>query len=74
MPLRNSGHDIFETVEADHGRIETRKGSILPAGQYLMDENLLAWKNLGTIIRLEATREIKGKITHETRYYISDEQ
>lgn len=70
----HSGHDMHQTLEADHGRIETRKCSILPAGEYLLDENLQAWKNLGTIIRLESTREIQGKVTHETRYYISDEQ
>lgn len=70
----NSGHDMYETIEADHGRIETRKCSILPAAEYLMEENSQAWKNLGTIIRLEARREVQGKVTQETRYYISDEK
>lgn len=70
----NSGHDMHETIEAGHGRIETRKCSILPAEEYLMEESLQAWKNIGTIIRLEARREIQGKVTQETRYYISDEK
>lgn len=70
----NGGHDMYQTIDADHGRIETRKCSILLAAEYLMEENLQAWKNLGTIIRLEARREIQGKITQETRYYISDEK
>lgn len=70
----HNGTDVFETTEAGHGRIETRKCSILPATEYLMDENLAGWKNLKTIIRIEATREIQGKTTRETRYYISDEE
>lgn len=49
---------ICEAIEADHGRIETRKCSILPAGEYLMEENIQTWKNLGTIIRLDAKREV----------------
>lgn len=70
----HSGHDTYQNIEADHGRIETRKCSILPATEYLMEENILPWRNLKTLIRIEATREVKGKVTQETRYYISDEQ
>jgi hypothetical protein len=29
--VRNGHDDVHETLEADHGRIETRKSSILPA-------------------------------------------
>lgn len=68
------GHDMHETIDADHGRIETRRCSILPATEYLMEEKLSPWKNLGTVIRLESKREIQGKITQETHYYISDEK
>lgn len=70
----HSGLDTYETVDAGHGRIETRKCSILPANQYLLEENLQTWKNLETIIRIEATREIQGKVTTQIRYYISDEK
>jgi predicted transposase YbfD/YdcC len=38
----NSGTDVYETIEADHGRIENRKCSILPVAEYLMQENLSA--------------------------------
>jgi len=69
----HSGRDTYETVDADHGRIETRKCSILPAKEYLMEENLVAWRNLNTIVRIESIREIQGKTTQEVRYYISDE-
>jgi len=70
----HAGVDTHQTLDADHGRIETRKCSILPAEAYLMQESLLAWENIKTIIRMESTREIQGKVTQETRYYISDEQ
>lgn len=69
----NSGTDIFEEVDAGHGRIETRKCGILPAKNYLTEESLKAWKSLSTVIRIEFTREIKDKVTRDTRYYISDE-
>jgi predicted transposase YbfD/YdcC len=52
----------------------TRKCSILPACKFLLEENLSPWKNLKTLIRLEAKREVQGKTTQEVRYYISDEQ
>lgn len=70
----NRGFDTYETVESDHGRIETRRCSILPASEYLMEENLVLWKKLNTIIRVETRRETQGKIANETRYYISDER
>ena len=69
----NFGTDVSEEIDAGHGRIETRKCSILPANAYLMDETLEAWKGLSTIIKIEAVRELKDKTTRETRYYISDE-
>jgi hypothetical protein len=52
----HNGYDVHETLEADHGRIETRKCSILPACKFLPEENLAPWKNLKTLIRPEAKR------------------
>ena len=65
---------ISENWEYDHGRYETRKCSILPAGEVLLPENLSQWCGLKTIIKVEAMRLIRGKETSETRFYISDEQ
>lgn len=70
----HKGYDSDQTIDADHGRIETRHCSILPASEFLMEETLESWKGLHTIIRIESTREVKGKSTQETRYYISDEK
>jgi predicted transposase YbfD/YdcC len=70
----HGGYDIYETLEADHGGIESRKFSIHPACKFLPEKNLASWRNLKTLIRLEAKREVQGKFTQEVRYYISDEQ
>jgi hypothetical protein len=45
----------------------------LPAKDFLLEENLFAWKNVSTLIKIDASREIKGILHQETRYYISDE-
>ena len=56
----------------DHGRIETRKCSIIRDFQFIGDNN--KWENLTTIIQIESIREFKNsdKPTEKaTRYYIS---
>lgn len=67
------GYHQTEDTDCGHGRIETRSCSILPAKDFLLEENLLAWKDIATLVKIEATREIKDVLTKETRYYISDE-
>jgi predicted transposase YbfD/YdcC len=69
----HQGYRHAEETDCGHGRIETRRCSILPAGDFLMEENLSPWKDIATLVRVDATREIKGVLTKETRYYISDE-
>src|SRR4051812_23727102 len=59
----------FETMEKEHGRIETRR-------YYLSDrlewfEGAAQWEGLRTVGMVEATREIKGQISVERRYYLS---
>lgn len=63
----NPGTDVPEKVDAGHGRIKTRKCSILPANAYLMGGTLEAWKGLSSIIKIEAVRGLKDKTTRETR-------
>jgi predicted transposase YbfD/YdcC len=67
------GYDFIEETDSDHGRIETRRCSILPASDFLLEENIQSWKDVATIVKIDASREIKGVVTKETRYYISDE-
>lgn len=67
--------DFSETIDLDHGRIETRKCSVINDFQHV--ENNRRWKNLKSIIRIASIREFKNsaKETEEhTRYYISSEQ
>lgn len=66
--------DFYEEIDAGHGRVETRRCSILPARDYLMEDTLDSWKNLSTIVKIESIRETQDAATHETRYYISDEK
>jgi hypothetical protein len=39
-----------------------------------LEENLSQWKGLKTLVKIEATRQIKETQSKETRYYISDEE
>ena len=58
--------------ELDHGRIETRKCSVLSDLQFIPIEN--NWAKLTSIIRIESKREFKNSekpIETATRYYIS---
>jgi predicted transposase YbfD/YdcC len=65
-----NGHfDTFQTVDGEHGRIETR--------QYLVTENIdwLAgkhqWTGIRTICKVTRQRELNAKISTETSYFIS---
>lgn len=69
----NGGLEKDTSVDKDHGRIEVWKCRILPAREYLLAETIQSWRGLGTVIKIESSREINGKTTYETRYYISDE-
>lgn len=61
--------DDHETVDGDHGRIETRKYSITSDIDWLDDKN--EWAGLNSIGMVESIREINGKTSYEKRYYIS---
>lgn len=56
----------------DHGRIETRKCSIISDFEFIAQD--IPWSNLSTIIKIESTREFKNSDKPKekaTRYYIS---
>ena len=58
-----------------HGRIETRKCSVIKDFQFLKKDN--QWRNLHRIIKIESIREFKNSdkpIEKATRYYISSLQ
>lgn len=62
-----------KTLDGDHGRIETRKCSVVSDFKYIKKEN--GWKELKSVIKIESLREFKNsdkKDEKSTRYYISN--
>jgi predicted transposase YbfD/YdcC len=62
-------YDYCETVDGDHGRIETRRYWATSDVEWLSDKPL--WKNLRTIVMVERERNVDGEVSMETGYYIS---
>jgi predicted transposase YbfD/YdcC len=58
-----------ETVEKNHGRLETRRYWQSETIGWFAD--LAKWEGLRSVGVVEATREIKGKISTERRYFLS---
>jgi predicted transposase YbfD/YdcC len=62
--------DIFiSKYENDHGRIEQRTCSVITRLSWIKEKD--KWIGLSSIIKLEASREVDGRTSTETRYYIS---
>jgi predicted transposase YbfD/YdcC len=61
-------HDYHETVDGDHGRIETRKYWITSAIEWLGAR--ASWANLNSLGLVESRREIGEKVQIERRYYL----
>lgn len=60
--------DRGQTVEGDHGRIETRVCEVLHDVAFL--DELHGWPGLKAIGRITATRESAGKTARQTRYFL----
>ncbi len=61
-------HTYDETIDGDHGRIEVRRHWLVPDIDWLQGKHL--WKGLSSIGMVERERDIDGKVTCETSYYI----
>ena len=61
--------DRTETVDGDHGRIETRNVTVYQDVERLQERH--AWPGLKSIIKVESRREIGAKVETETRYYLA---
>jgi len=59
---------MHTTVDADHGRIETRTGEVCTDVGWLAAHH--AWPGLSAIGKMVRTRETQGKTTAETSYYV----
>ena len=58
-----------ETVDGDHGRIETRTYTAIHDVAWLQERH--DWPGLQGVVMVESTREIGEKIERETRFYIT---
>jgi hypothetical protein len=66
--FRNMSHQFYELVEQGHGRIETRRYSIMGDTDYLIGAE--KWASLKSIGMVESERQVNGKVSLEQRYYI----
>ena len=57
------------TVDGDHGRIETRTTTVIHDVKWLQERH--DWPGLKAVVMVESSREISGKIEHETRFYVT---
>jgi len=60
-------HD--QTVEGDHGRIETRTTTVIHDVDWLQERH--NWPGLNAVVIVESQREINDKVEQETRFYIT---
>jgi predicted transposase YbfD/YdcC len=58
-----------QTVDGDHGRIETRTYTAIHDVAWLQQRH--DWPGLQGVVMVESTREIGDKIERETRFYIT---
>jgi predicted transposase YbfD/YdcC len=58
-----------ETVDGDHGRIETRTYTAIHDVAWLQERH--DWPGLKGLVMVESTREIGDKVERETRFYIT---
>ena len=67
--------DAFETTDADHGRIETRRHRVTPSVDWLFSDRRYAGEprlpGLATLACVEASRTEAGRTSVSTRYYLS---
>jgi len=67
--FKDCSYDYHETIDGDHGRIETRRYWTTSDIDWLADKAL--WKNLSTIAMAQRERYVDGVTSLETSYYIT---
>jgi len=71
MKFTGVAHDVWETTDGDHGRIETRRVWTTSRMDWLGNEQA-RWSGLRSVAVVESTREVSPQgVSHERRYYIS---
>jgi predicted transposase YbfD/YdcC len=69
MPKEAQTLQAFETVEKDHGRLETRRYYQSDCLEWFADKG--KWEGLASVGLVESVRQLDGKTTVERRYYLS---
>jgi predicted transposase YbfD/YdcC len=64
-------HSSHESVEKDHGRIETRRCWMVTEAAMRWLERSEQWPGLKSIAAVQAERRLGDRVTRETRYFIS---
>jgi predicted transposase YbfD/YdcC len=67
--FKNATISRDQTVDGDHGRIETRTTTVIHDVAWLQERH--DWPGLKGIVMVESIREIDGKSEYETRFYIT---
>ena len=62
-------HEYHETVDGDHGRLETRRYWLTSDIEWLGAKT--SWSNLQSIGMVESYREMGDKVESETRYFLT---
>jgi predicted transposase YbfD/YdcC len=70
--MKEVKQDVYEDLSVDHGRIETRKCSVVTEVKWLKDRHE-KFNSISSIIKIESLREFKNGSSPESeiRYYIS---
>jgi len=58
-----------ETVDGDHGRVETRAITVIHDIDWLQERH--AWPGLKSLIMVESTREMSDRTERQTRFFIT---
>lgn len=71
----HTAHDTWERVEKGHGRLETRRCTVIRDADHLLYIQGTAeggvWPRLRALVRVEAERQLGDKTQRQTRYYIT---
>jgi predicted transposase YbfD/YdcC len=69
LNFKDATISAHQTVDGDHGRIETRNYTVIHDVGWLQERH--EWPGLKGLVMVESQREIDGKTTRETRFYIT---
>jgi predicted transposase YbfD/YdcC len=68
-PQQAIDHSFIQTVDGDHGRIETRRVWVSDQVQWVKLEE--PWPHLGSVIVVESMRQTDKDISTERRYFVT---